>query len=59
LSRKNPKKPTHLRLDPALKQAAVELAEQEGSNLTDLVEEGLRLVLHKRRRAKRGLPGDN
>lgn len=42
-----PKSPTTLRLDPELKMAAVRLAGSVGRNLTDLVEEGLRLVVDR------------
>jgi predicted nucleotidyltransferase len=42
-----PKSPTTLRLDPQLKKAAVRLAGSAGKSLTDLVEEGLRLVVDR------------
>jgi predicted nucleotidyltransferase len=42
-----PKSPTTLRLDPKLKAAAMHLAGTAGRSFTDLVEEGIRLVVEK------------
>lgn len=48
-----PKSPTTLRLEPKLKAEAAHLAASVGRSLTDLVEQGLRLVLDKSARRYR------
>lgn len=45
MPRDAPKSPTTLRLDPQLKETAMRLAESTGRSLTNMVEEGLRLVV--------------
>lgn len=45
MPRDAPKSPTTLRLDPKLKETAMRMAESSGRSLTNMVEEGLRLVV--------------